>query len=109
MKDCQPSHNLLTSESGPTIGEITKLLDYSNVSHLRRVTAYVLRAVKMFKASFSPSNQLTAEELGDAETLDCTCTITTNSGEGFQHLAERIGLICGRQRLVAVQRATREC
>ena len=68
-KDCQPSHNLLTSESGPTIGEIMKLQDYSNLSHLRRVTAYVLRAVKMFKASFFPSNQLTAEELGDAERL----------------------------------------
>ena len=68
----RPSHNLLTLDSKPTIGEIMNLQDYSDFTRLRRVTAYVLRAVKRFKnGSSSPTNSSspTAEELGDAERL----------------------------------------
>ena len=68
----QPAHNLLAPDSRPTMGEIIDCKDYSTMSRLLRVTAYVLRAVKRFKngsSAHSHSTALTTEELADSEKL----------------------------------------
>ena len=68
----QTAHSLLAPNSKPTVGEIMDCKDYSTISRLLRVTAYVLRAIKRFKAGSSMVNHstvLTTEELADSERL----------------------------------------
>ena len=53
MVKSQRTHNLLIPNSKPTIDEVMDCRDYSTVSRLLKVTAYVLKAVKIFKAGSS--------------------------------------------------------
>ena len=63
-------HNMLVTTQAPTVGSVIKCEDFSTLTRLLRVTAYVLRAVKLFKRSIScPKGQLTPEELVEAERL----------------------------------------
>lgn len=66
----QPSHNLLAPNAKQTVGEIIDYQNYSTLSRLLRVTAYVLRAVKRFKACstvLTCGTTLTTEELSESE------------------------------------------
>ena len=64
------SHSLLATHQAPTVGSVIKCEDYSTLTHLLRVTAYVLRAVKLFKRSIvHPKKPLSPEELVEAERL----------------------------------------
>ena len=66
----QPSHNLLAPNPKQTVGEIMDCWNYSTLSRLLRVTAYVLRAVKRFKDGFTAPTcctTLTTKELSDSE------------------------------------------
>lgn len=65
----QPTHALLASESMPTVGKILNCKDYDSLSHLLRVTARVLKAVRTFKSSVQLPATLTPEELAEAERL----------------------------------------
>ena len=73
MKKSQPTHTLLAAEFQPDIGELLNCGDYSTLSHLLRVTAYVIRAVRIFKKSYAPPpdrlSVLTPEELSEADRL----------------------------------------
>ena len=61
---------MLVTTQAPTVGSVIKCEDFSTLTRLLRVTAYVLRAVKLFKRSIScPKGQLTPEELVEAERL----------------------------------------
>ena len=67
----QPSHSLLAPNPKRTVGEIMDYRNYSTLSQLLRVTAYVLRVVKRFKAgstALTCCTTLTTEELSDSET-----------------------------------------
>ena len=64
------SHSLLATHWAPTVGSVIKCEDYSTLTHLLQVTAYVLRAVKLFKRSIvHPKKPLSPEELVEAEKL----------------------------------------
>ena len=64
------AHNLLITHPAPTVGNIMKCEDFSMLTHLLRVTAYVLRAVKLFKRSIvRPKKSLSPEEVVEAEQL----------------------------------------
>lgn len=71
---CKLSLNLLTRtvEENPTIGDIMRCEEFSEWQRLIRVTAYVVRAVKRFKARKDASNStsvLTPHEIAHAELL----------------------------------------
>ena len=67
------THSMLSSGCTHGIGELIDASAYSSMQHLRRVTAYIFRAVRVFKSSRehtpTPINQmpLTASELADVE------------------------------------------
>ena len=66
----QPSHSLLIPNPKHTVGEIMDYRNFSTLSQLPRVTAYVLRAVKRFNAgstTLTCCTTLTTEELSDSE------------------------------------------
>ena len=69
----QPVHSLMAMEQTSTLGEVINCEKYSTIAWLLRVTAYIIRAVKIFKktlpAQFSNHPALTPEELADAEQL----------------------------------------
>ena len=80
----QRIHNLLIPNSKSIIKEVMDCRDYSTVSRLLKVTAYVLRAVKIFKArssAFTYSAILTNEELADAQRLWVTHAQAQLTGE----------------------------
>ena len=63
-------HNLVATEARRTIGEVIECGQFSSFRNLVRVTAYVLRAVRMFKkkcAHEGDNSSLSTEELSDAE------------------------------------------
>ena len=45
------THTLVASESAPDIGRILNIEDCGSLCHLLRITARVLRAMKIFKRS----------------------------------------------------------
>ena len=47
----EKTHNLLIITKAPTIGSLIRCEDFSTLTRLLRVTAHVLRAVKLFKRS----------------------------------------------------------
>ena len=62
--------------SKQAVGDIMDCKNYSTMSRLLRVTAYVLRAVKRFKVSSSTCDHsmvLIIEELAASETVDYPC------------------------------------
>ena len=64
------AHSLLTTHPADTIGSLIKCEDFSSLTRLFRVTAYVLRAVKLFKkAAVHTEKPLSPEELDEAERL----------------------------------------
>ena len=66
----EKTHNLLITTHAPTIGSVFKCEDFSTLTRLLRVTACVLRAVKLFKRSTPhPKEPLSPEELIEAERL----------------------------------------
>eukprot|EP00731_Ephydatia_muelleri_P014947 Em0008g667a len=70
--NCKPSHSLLTADGKPAIGDIMCCEEFSEWQRLIRVTAYVVRAVKRFKArkdALSFPSTLTPHEIAHAELL----------------------------------------
>ena len=70
--NCKPSHSLLTADGKPAIGDIMCCEEFSEWQRLIRVTAYVVRAVKRFKArkdALSFPSKLTPHEIAHAELL----------------------------------------
>ena len=69
----QPVHSLATVEPTPMLGNVITPEKYSTMLRLLRMTAYVLRAVRIFRGTqLSPSNDhamLTASDLVKAERL----------------------------------------
>ena len=66
----EKTHNLLVTAQDPTIGSVIKCENFSALTRLLRVTAYVLRAAKFFKRAVNqPKGPLTPEELLEAERL----------------------------------------
>ena len=68
--NCKPSHSLLTADGKPAIGDIMCCEEFSEWQRLIRVTAYVVRAVKRFKARkdvLSFPSTLTPRENAHAE------------------------------------------
>ena len=66
----EKTHNLLIITKAPTIGSLIRCEDFSTLTRLLRVTAHVLRAVKLFKRSKTcPEGPLTPDELVEAERL----------------------------------------
>ena len=66
------THNLVAIEVKTDIGEVMTCADYSSLSRLFRVTAYVLRAVNCFKSKKSDvrhTTTLTPPEIATAEKL----------------------------------------
>jgi hypothetical protein len=63
------THNLAATEVKHTIGDVIDSERFSSFRRLVRVTAYVLRAMKLFKnkADSKSSDSLSIEELADAE------------------------------------------
>ena len=63
------THNLAATEGRHTIGDVIDCKRFSSFRRLVRVTAYVLRAVKMFKSKTASqiSDSLSVEELSEAE------------------------------------------
>lgn len=64
------SHELLAIERKPTVGEIISCESFSTLQRLLRVTAYVQKAVSMFKRSENDLNlpvSLTPQEVATAE------------------------------------------
>ena len=66
-------HTLVATERHPILGWVIDCTKYSTMSRLLRVTAYVLRAVKIFRRTLQEQSRdrttLTPEELADAEKL----------------------------------------
>ena len=62
-------HNLATIEVKHTIGDFMQCERFSSFRRLVRVTAYVMRAVKMFKSKRAgqSGSSLSTEQLSDAE------------------------------------------
>ena len=62
-------YNLTTTEGKCTIGDVMQCERFSGFRRLVRVTAYVVRAVKLFKSKRTGqgSSSLSTEELADAE------------------------------------------
>ena len=69
----QPVHSLMAAEQIPTLGKVIDCGKHGTIAQLLRVTAYVLKAVKIFKKTLpvQPRNHtaLTPEELADSEKL----------------------------------------
>ena len=66
----EKSYNLLITDETPTVGSVIKCEDFSMLTQLLRVTAYVLRAVKLFKMSIvHPRKPLSPEDVFEAERL----------------------------------------
>ena len=66
----EKTHNLLVTTQALTIGSVIKCEDFSTLTRLLRVTAYVLRAVKLLKRSKTcPKGPMTPDELVEAEKL----------------------------------------
>ena len=66
----EKTHNLLITTQAPTVGSVIKCEDFSMLTRLLRVTAYVLRAVKLFKRLIPHSKgPLCPEKLVEAEKL----------------------------------------
>ncbi len=66
----EKTYNLLITTPTPTVGRVIKCEDFSILTRLLRVTAYVLRAAKLFRRSIThPKGPLTPEELVEAERL----------------------------------------
>ncbi len=66
------SHDLLTIETKPSVGEMILCENFSSLQRLLRVTAYVQRAVNRFKAKGPDSSlpvSLTPQEVATAEAL----------------------------------------
>ena len=65
------THTLLTTDEGPCMENVIDCQRYSSLSRLLRVTAYVRRAVQLFKGSTAVNRQagLTSTELTNAEKL----------------------------------------
>ena len=62
------THNLATTEVKCTIGDLIQCERFSSFRRMVRVTAYVMRAVKIFKGRIRQSSgPLLTEELSDAE------------------------------------------
>ena len=59
----------LAADGRPLIDEVMDCKRYSSLSRLARVTAYVLRAVQLFKGNRPSQSELTAAELMEAERL----------------------------------------
>jgi len=87
------SHSLLITHvhQAHTIGSLIKCEEFSTLTRLLRVTAFVLRAVKLFKKSIvKPNKSLSPEELIEAERLWILHAQTQLKGERLQHLAEAV-------------------
>ena len=66
----EKTQNLLITTQAPTIASVIKCKEFSTLSRLLRVTAYVLRAVKLFKRmNTCPKGPLAPQELVEAEEL----------------------------------------
>ena len=75
-------HNLAATEVKHTIGDSIQCERFSSFRRLVRVTAYVMRAVKMFKSkrASQTSSLLSTEELADAE-----CRWIEDSQRNLEH------------------------
>ena len=88
-------HNLATNEVEPTIGDLLKCEKFSSFRRLVRVTAYVMRAVKLFKNRMvaKGTTSLSTEELTDAELKWIKDAQVTLSHEKlFQSLKSQLNL-----------------
>ncbi len=95
----QGAHNLLTTEGPPGLGGAINCQNYSTVLRLQRVTAYVLRAVKVFKRPHtihSPDCKLpvlTIAELAEMEGLWITHShAMLAQDKNFDHWKKQLGL-----------------
>ena len=104
----EKTHNLLITTQAPTIASVIKCEDFSTLSRLLRVTAYVRRAVKLFKKmNTCPKGPLAPQELVEAEELwiiDTQITLKNESNlkvwqKQFDLFADDNGLIRCRGRL----------
>ena len=100
--------NLLVTTQVPVIGSVIKCEDFSTLTRLLRVTAQVLRAVKLFKRSISrPKGPLSPQELVEAERMWIVDTQTQLKSESklnvwqkqFNLFSDEHGLVRCRGRL----------
>lgn len=88
------SHNLLTVEKTPTIGDLMSCEDFSDLQKLLRVTAQVLRAVEHFNAkkgsNWNPPVSLTPQEIATAEMHWISYTLIQQ--KDFDALRNQFGL-----------------
>ena len=93
------AHNLLASEHPTGIGSVMNCGDFSSMLHLRRVTAYVLRAIRVFKSlkecnsTSSCQTPLTMQDLTEAENLwIAQAQISLSNDKNFELWKKQFGL-----------------
>ena len=93
------AHNLLASEHPTGIGSVMNCGDFSSMLHLRRVTAYVLRAIRVFKSlkecnsTSSCQTPLTMQDLTEAENLwIAQAQISLTNDKNFELWKKQFGL-----------------